>query len=220
MTSSRPALESDALDELERRLTAQGYVLRREPRGDTVPQFLGTFTPDAIATGRSPNLVVEVIAERGVGEAKAAKIKQLQQLLESHPDWKLQVLYAPVSAPTPAVASVEAIRQRLNEVRPLTEADRPAALVLAWSLLEAVARRILPEQAGRPLTPATTIELLASLGHLDQSEANRLREAARARNLIVHGDVGQDVPRLQLDAVLNIADRLIAHLERETSGAA
>lgn len=220
MTSSRPALESDALDELERRLTAQGYVLRREPRGDAVPQFLRTFAPDAIATGRSPNLVVEVIAERGAGEAKAAKIKQLQQLLDGRPDWKLQVLYTTPSLPSPPVVSVDALRRRLSELRHLADVDRAAALVVAWSLLEAAARRLAPANAARALTPAAIIELLTSLGYIAQTDADGLREVARARNLIVHGDVEQGVTRVQLDTVLAIADALIGQLEHASSGAA
>lgn len=64
---------------------------------------------------------------------------------------------------------------------------------MAWSLLEAVARRVLPERAIRSLTPATTVEPLTSVGYIVQPEADSLRAAARARNLIEHGHVGQDV---------------------------
>lgn len=220
MISSRSTLESEALDELERRLADQGYVLQRGPKGDAVPQFLGAFEPDAIATGKLPNLLIEVITQRGGGEVEATKVKQLQQLLNGRADWKLELVYTAPSAPIPAMASVEAIRHRFSEVRRLADSDRPAALVLAWSLLEAVARRVLPERATRALTPATTIELLTSLGYIAQTEADSLRVAARARNLIVHGDVSQDSPRAQLDVVLGIIEDLISHLERQTSGAA
>lgn len=220
MISSRSTLENEALDELERRLADQGYVLQRSPRGADLPDFLGKFEPDAIATGRAPNLLVEVITQRGAGDVEATKVRQLQQLLDGHPDWKLEVVYMASGAPLPAPASVEAIRRRFSEVRRLADTDRPAALVVAWSLLEAVARRVLPERATKALTPATTIELLTSLGYIVQSEADSLRTAARARNLIVHGDVGQDAPRAQLETVLEIIDALISHLERETSGAA
>jgi uncharacterized protein YutE (UPF0331/DUF86 family) len=96
----------------------------------------------------------------------------------------------------------------------LGETDRPAALIMAWSLLEAVARAVLPDRAARGLTPATTVELLTSLGYIVQSEANTLREAGRARNLIVHGDVSVAVPHVQLDSVLDIVDALIDRLER------
>lgn len=220
MISSQSTLEREALDELERRLSSQGYLLQREPQGAALPDFLGNFQPDAIATGKHPNLLIEVITQRGAGEVEATKVRQLQQLLDGHPDWKLEVLYTTSGTPLPAVASVEAIRRRLGEVKLLADTDRPAALIVAWSLLEAVARRVLPERASRALTPATTVELLTSMGYIVQSEADSLRAAARARNLIVHGDVEQDAPRVQLDGVLEIIDALVGHLERQTSGAA
>jgi len=220
MISSQSILEREALDELERRLAEQGYVLQREPRGAALPDFLRKFEPDAIATGKEPNLLIEVITQRGSGEVETTKVRQLQQLLNGHPDWKLEILYTVPSTPLPALASVEAIRRRFGEVKLLANTDRPAALVLAWSLLEAVARRVLPERATRALTPATTVELLTSLGYIAQSEADSLRAAARARNLIVHGDVGQGVPQAQLDNTLEIIDALVGHLEHQNSGAA
>jgi REase_AHJR-like len=220
MISSQSTLEREALDELERRLADQGYILQREPRGAALPEFLGKFEPDAIAIGKKPNLLIEVITQRGTGDVETTKVRQLQQLLDGHPDWKLEILYTAPSSPLPAVASVEAIRRRLGEVKQLADTDGPAALVLAWSLLEAVARRVLPDRASRALTPATTVELLTSLGYIVQSEADSLRATARSRNLIVHGDVEQDAPRAQLATVLEIIDALLGHLERQTSGAA
>jgi uncharacterized protein YutE (UPF0331/DUF86 family) len=220
MMSSQSVLEREALDELERRLGGKGYVLQREPRGASLPDFLATFEPDAIATGREPKLLIEVITQRGSSDDKTAKVKQLREVLDGNPDWKLEILYAVPSAPLPAMASIEAIRRRIGEVRHLAGADTRAALVLAWSLLEAVARRVSPNRAARALTPATTVELLISLGYIMQSEADSLRAAARTRSLIVHGDVDQNVPRTQVTYILDLVDSLIAHVDLQTSGAA
>jgi hypothetical protein len=216
MTSLTSVLEREALDNVERRLTGQGYTLVREPSRGDLPPFLGGFRPDAIATGKSPSLIVEVIARGPSGEAEAAKVKQLKDLVAGHPGWKVEVVYTAPSLPVPSVASPEAIRQRFREIRRLADSDRPAALIMGWSLLEAVARALLPDRATRGLTPATTVELLASLGYIVQSEADKLGEAGRARNLIVHGDVSVKVTSLQLESVLEIVDVLIGHLERRT----
>jgi hypothetical protein len=215
MTSPASVLEREALDEVERRLAGQGYTLVREPAPGDLPPFLGTFQPDAIATGKSPNLIVEVIARDRSSETEATKVKQLRDLIAGHPGWKLEVVYTASSAPLPHVASPEAIRQRFGEIKNLANSDRPAALIMGWSLLEAVARALLPDRAARGLTPATTVELLTSLGYIVQSEADALREAGRARNLIVHGDVTVAVPSAQLKPVLEIVDALIGHLERQ-----
>jgi uncharacterized protein YutE (UPF0331/DUF86 family) len=182
-----------------------------------LPEFLGTFEPDAIATGKTPNLLIEVVTPRGSGNVQTTKVKQLQQLLEGRPDWRLEVLYTSPSTPPPAVASVKAIRHRLGEVRGLEHRDRPAALILAWSLLEAVARHLVPERASRAMTPATTVELLTSMGYIVQSEADSLRAAARARNLIVHGDIDEGVPAVQLQNLFEIIEALVGYLERQPS---
>jgi hypothetical protein len=217
---SPPTPEREVLDELERRLTGQGYVVHREPRGEALPTFLRSFQPDAIATGKDPNLLIEVITRRGAGAAETTKARQLQQLLDGHADWRLEVVYATSSTPLPAVAPLEAIRRRFAEVEGLAAVDPPAALVAAWSVLEAVARRMLPDRAVKALTPATTVELLTSLGHLSQAEADTLRAAIRTRNLVVHGDIGAPVSGAQLAVVLAIVNALIAQLERQAAGEA
>lgn len=130
------------------------------------------------------------------------------------------MLYTTPSLPSPPLVPVNALRLRLGEVRHLADMDRAAALVVAWSLLKAAARRFAPAKASRALTPAAIIEFLTSLGYIAQADADSLREAARARNLIVHGDVEQGVSRLQVDTVLAVVDALVGQLEHAASGAA
>lgn len=162
-----------------------------------------------------PSIIIEILTRRGSGEVEATKIKQLQQLLEGHDDWRLEVVYTTPSSASPGVATPHDIRARFGQIKSLGAIDRPAALIMAWSLLEAACRTALPDRAGRPLTPATAVEFLASLGYIVQSEAETLREAARARNLIVHGDLGQGVSPALLEQVLEVIDALIRHLERQ-----
>lgn len=219
MTSPHQILESEALDEVERRLVAQGYTVIRDPDQAVLPDFLEHFQADAIATGKSPNLLIEVIARRGSGGAAVAKIDQLNSLLKGHADWRLEVVYLTPSSPDPSVVPAAVIRLRLAEIRQLADVDERAALIVAWSLLEAVARALRPDRAGRALTPASTIELLTSLGYIVQSEADMLRQAGRARNLIVHGDLTAAFPRAALAPVLDLIDQLVGVLERSAGEA-
>jgi hypothetical protein len=208
MSPVSSTLERDALDAAERRLTEQGYTVVRQPLSESLPNFLGGWEPDAIATGKHPNLLIEVIVGRGAANVEATKVKQLQQLLEGQADWRLEVVYAAPSTPLPSASTLHAIRTRYQEIRRLAPLDRPATLVMAWALLEAAARAAMPDRAAKPLTPATTAELLTSLGRVTQADADRLRTAARARNLIVHGDVATDVPVELLNDVLRIVSDL------------
>ena len=218
MTSSLSTLERDALDEVERRLIGKGYSVVREPRGDAVPNFLGQFQPDAIAIGKQPQLVIEIIARRGSASVDAAKVEQIRQLISDHHDWALEVVYTTPSSSSPGVGAPHAIRARFGEIQRLAKIDGRAALIMAWSMLEAVARALLPDRAERALTPASTVELLASLGYVDKSEADMLRDAGRARNLMVHGDLNQQISPADLNSVLDIIDGLIGVLERQSGG--
>lgn len=217
MNSSSSNLERFALEDIERRFSAMGYTLVHHPQAALLPSFLGNFRPDAIAIGKSPNVIIEVMTRRGSVEAEATKIKQLQQLLDGQNDWKLEVVYTTPSTPPPDVATAQAIRRRFEEIKALAPIDRRATLIMSWSILEAVCRAALPDRAARPLSPGTAVEFLASLGYIMPSEAETLRAAARARNLIVHGDLGQEVRTALLDQVLNVIDALIGHLEAQAT---
>jgi uncharacterized protein YutE (UPF0331/DUF86 family) len=214
MTASPKMIEREALDEMERRLIERGYVMQREPAAAALPAFLGRFRPDAIATGKTPNLLIEVIAQRGPHAVDATKIKQLQQLLKDQPEWRLEVVYARSGAPGPTTASIEAIRRRFDDVRRLAVADLPAALVVGWSLLEALARILEPKHADRALDAATAVELLASLGYVDPSAAASLRAAGRVRNLVAHGDVSIVVDGEDVENLLDSVGDLIRRVER------
>ena len=208
--------EREALDEIERRLTLQGYALLRDPPRDALPSFLQAFTPDAIAIGKTPQLLIEVISRRASSSSEAMKVRQLQGLLKDHPEWRLEVVYAGSSAPIMVPETPDAIRARLAEVRTLARVDRRAGLIMAWSVLEAVARVVEPERTSKALTPATVVELMASLGYVVESEAETLRTAGRARNQIVHGDLGLEVSEAEVDGVLEILDELIGHVDRKS----
>ena len=209
MTSPRSTFEREALDEFERRLAGQGYTLTREPGRPDLPAFLGNFRPDAIATGKEPQLLIEVITRRGSGRVEATKVEQLRSLLRGHPDWRLEVVYAAQDAPPPNIVSIEAIERRFAEVRRLAATDRPAALIMAWSILEAAARALVPDRTDRSLTPGSIVELLTSLGYMTQPQADKLHDAARARNLIVHGDVTLDIDPVELHDVMEVVEDVI-----------
>lgn len=213
--NSVPIFEREALDAVERRLIEDGYRFIREPERDKLPDFMRSFRPDAIAVGKEPNLVIEVISRHPDTKVMATKLKQLQSLLEGRGDWKLEVVYAGTPGVLPAPASLSAIRSRYEEIKALSRTDPRGGLILLLTVLEAVARLALPERAAKPLTPATTVEVLASLGYIVQSEAETLRAAGKLRNLLVHGDLSAAIPAGLLGAVVEIVDALLRHLERK-----
>jgi uncharacterized protein YutE (UPF0331/DUF86 family) len=72
-----------------------------------------------------------------------------------------------------------------------------AALVIAWSLLEAIARLVTPQgetTRARPLSPVQAVQTLAEMGYLKEVDARRLRELTSLRNAVVHGGLKTVVP--------------------------
>ena len=179
--------EWTVLEALEPRLRQQGYTVIREPSPEQRPSFLKDIQPDAIAIGRKPFLVIQVLPRRS-GSADT-KVAQLQGLFEGQDDWRLEVVYAaPDGTPLEAVTS-EDIRAALDQARRLADTEPKAGLLVAWATLEAIARILEPTLASRSLSSGSLVDLLIANGHVPQSEGARLRRLGDLRNKVTHGQI-------------------------------
>jgi uncharacterized protein YutE (UPF0331/DUF86 family) len=73
---------------------------------------------------------------------------------------------------------------------------------MGWSVLEALARDLLPKQLERAQPPAKLVEILATEGLLTPSEADVIRKAATVRNTVAHGELGLAVEPTLLDTLI------------------
>ena len=87
--------------------------------------------------------------------------------------------------------------------------DRPAALLLGWSLLEAAGRLLLPEQLVKPSGAGSLVSLLTSMGHLEQDQARSLDRLVDLRNSVAHGDVDAEVEAADVAEVLGATRGLL-----------
>jgi uncharacterized protein YutE (UPF0331/DUF86 family) len=185
--------EDAVLEKSVARWSEQGYRVLRHPMRDEVPEFLRPYEPDALALDKQPQLVIEVVRDDTLS---VEKIRRIQQLMKDQAKWRLELVYDRSRLPSGIVGvPVREVRDAVSEVRKLVDADdQRAALLMAWATLEAVTRVLEPAAVERPQTPGRVVEVLTSLGYLDQSEAERLRTLASARNALVHGqlDVAPD----------------------------
>jgi hypothetical protein len=200
------AFERSALDALEPRWRKMGYSLIREPTPDQLPAFLEHFRPDAIAVGPSPSLVIEVLDAHG--RAAETKIDRVRKLLQGRDDWRLEVVYAPASSPVVASMSPEVIRETLIRLAPLAETEPRAALLMAWSTLEAVSRRLAPELAHHGLSSRSLVDLLIAYGYVPQSETARLLRLADQRNALAHGQLDAVPSTIDLDFLIRLIEGL------------
>lgn len=158
-----------------------------EPNAADRPAFLKAIRPDAIATGRLPQLVIEVVG--GGGRAEAERIERLRELTTGVPDWELKVVYHRDVAPIIEASSNEDIEAAVRRVDEIARIDRRAALLFAWSSLEAAVMRRTKTRRSRPRPSRTLVYELVSDGLIDPELGDRLFELADVRNALAHGQI-------------------------------
>lgn len=201
-------LQSVVAPELE----AEGYEVYLYPKRPRLPEFFGSYPPDAIALGAKKNLAIEVLQKTPNATQKLERVKKL---LEGQRDWELRVYWAePLSSGGELqVQSGEAIRKSLREIRDLIARDNlGAALLLSWATFEAAGRILVPEQFRRPQSPGRLVQILAQLGSVTPSEADSLRRLANIRNALIHGDLGVPVPKQDVAEFVDILETLLLEI--------
>lgn len=204
-----PSDQDAVLDRYASKWTSQGYRLVKNPHGDELPDFLGSYRPDAILVGPQ-KIMVEVLYK---GEPQAqTKLDALRSLLTGRDDWRLEIVYAGVRPPTVSPTSAVRLRQTLDRIESMDDAD-PGAFVMLWPVMEAAARLLVPDETRRPQSPGRVVELLASHGVIVPSDADFLRQAATLRNRIVHGELDTAVPQDMRQRTERIAQQVVGSVE-------
>jgi uncharacterized protein YutE (UPF0331/DUF86 family) len=198
--------EQELLDVETRRLEERGYTIYRGAN-DLVPRSLGSFLPDAIAIGREPKYLIEVVRE---GPAEVDKLKALRKQLEELPGWELLVvLDRGTRSPELRQATLEQIDDAIQSAKKVLSLGEIApGLLLAWGVFEALSRRLIPDEFVRPQTPGRLVQVLTSRGYVDSAEEKLLRKLAIARNAVIHGDLSNRADASQVDEFLALLVRL------------
>ena len=208
MTSSGLAIERIALDRIVPLLRSEGYEVIPAPGPADLPPFLADRRPDAIAIGKHPSLLVEVF--RKDGNRELAKVRELQSRLEGQDDWQLRVFYfsslEPTLHPVPNAAKMDAIQAARN----VSATEPRAAFLLAWSIVEAVARETIETAGARALHPSALVNLLVSEGHIDQAQANEMFRLAKLRSEVAHGQLDRATTPDDVSRLLSIAEQVIS----------
>ena len=207
MSLSARDAEYTALERIAPLLRAEGYEVIAEPGPADLPAFLADRRPDAIAIGKRPSLLVEVF--RKEGNREAAKISELRSLVEERDDWELRVFYfssvEPMLSPVPNTTSAAAIQAARN----VSATEPRAAMLFAWSILEAAAREKIETAGPRPLNPNALVNLLAGEGYIDQEQASELFRISGLRSRVAHGQIDCTAPAEDVSRLLSIAERII-----------
>lgn len=203
------------LEERETRRVAEelrqkGYRVVLAPHASDIPAFLGEFVPDLLAFREGDNLVVEV---------KGASVKNLERVVESierEPGWTFVLVVPPLSGTEADEIGFEEpseIRKRLDDPAKLyADGQKVAAILLAWAVFEAAARRRVAVDGSDParaLGAEGLVRRLIHLGYLEQRAVEELRHVVRARNRAAHGDLGVGVDLEDLALLKRVTEELL-----------
>lgn len=208
MTNEREILRLEA-----EKLESDGYTVVLEPSPSALPDGLRGLRPDAIAIGKEPNLLLEVVS----GDQRSeAKVQQLHKALELISKWKLHIIYAGAKAADQLIPiPLQEIKNSADRIPSVAAQDTRASLMLCWATLEALARALQPGTFPRPQTPGRIIERLAGVAYVTASTAEFLRRMATKRNEFVHGQLRTEVDRQDIDKFVGVLQSLIKEAQAE-----
>lgn len=187
-------VEVEFLEGLRARYEGEGFTFTIRPEPTQLPDFLGSYCPDALA--QKPGLNVAIEVKTRPTSATQRSLVEIRKLFEGHADWQFNVAFMgsdPMQSVTIPAAAPSIVRDRVEEVISLAdEGHRRAAFMLAWSLLEAAMRALGGEPADRPRAAGTVVQTLAMNGYIGPDMERRLRASTDLRNRMVHGDLSAE----------------------------
>jgi hypothetical protein len=207
----------DLLEAVIAKYRAEGFDVFLEPPEAVLPGAEKGYRPAAIAIRPDKKIAIEVIRS---DEETSDRMRHLRGRFSLENNWQLDIIYVSPGTQTPNIgaASAQAIIRATEEASQLKNAGQEAAaLLMGWSVLEAVARALLPDQLKRPQTPAGLIEALASEGYVTPNEADHLRKMSNIRNEAAHGRPDIPVKRQDLDTLVSTVRSLIKLLPKDVA---
>jgi hypothetical protein len=205
MISDGQPWELSVLHNLQHSYEARGFKFHISPPPELIPSFLAGHRPDAIAV--SPDgggIIIEVKRHRA--EASNRQLADLAKKVAGQKRWEFQVIYTnPTTEESDdiAKATVKQINAGLQEIQLLADSGHYApALIFGWAVLESLARFARGLGSSRGHSPVQVVQALAEEGYLANDDAQRLREMARVRSSLVHGDLSVTVSAEQVGFLL------------------
>lgn len=198
------------LEGLKKEYEEDGYKVVIEPSKN--PEFLKNFRPDLIASKEGDNVVVEIkeLDDKAVRKGLA----ELATLVNSQPGWRLDiVLYKPAGTRAFQLSTPKSVRKALGDAEKLfEEGQKSAALMLAWSALEAAARRTLVKNIDEDLGDLTSLDLIKNLvfhGFISEADYKHMVDLSEVRNGLAHGALRLSVGARDFHRLVKLGSELI-----------
>jgi uncharacterized protein YutE (UPF0331/DUF86 family) len=217
MKSIHEQVESETLNRVRDRYESKGYRFLVKPRKSDVPRFLVGFEPDAIALKGKGGVVIEVKSSEKAA-TRSSVVDFLAREVPKHKGWRFDLVLADKEGIEPSESLQPSKREILASVdkvsRMVEEGSLQAALLFAWSLLEAATRlMLLRKQEDKRFLPRTIVEAIATNAFVSNEEERNLLEIAKLRNWLIHGFTRAVVYRTQIDLLIEIVQRVLGQTQ-------
>lgn len=217
VSTNASELERDTLQRLRADFEAKGYQFLVQPDAAQIPDFLAGHKPDAIALGQNDKVIIDI--KQPASRGTRIPLAQLAQAVPAGSGWRYLLVYAGqdpseiTDLPRPNQSQVV---EATKEARKLEQLGYTrAAMLEAWSILEALARGLYPEDtrfSSRPLSTMQVVERLAMDGEIDAEQASRLRMLSPLRNAAAHGDLDVKISGTDVQYLLDVVETISSHL--------
>jgi hypothetical protein len=221
MSTRNRAFERATVERVAQEYRDKGYQVVVQPDATERPDFIREYQPDIIA--RSPRETVVIEVKNWVSAAERDQLQAIAKRVEGRPGWRF-VVVSPGDvggAPGPELTDLQEpqIVQLLNQATNLrADGQIQAALLVAWSALEAAMRRAAEANAIelRRSDPWAVMRELVSNGVLDRQRYRDISDVLRVRSAIAHGFAAPETVDLApaLDLIETSARELLAEAGR------
>jgi hypothetical protein len=172
---------------------SRGYEVIEQPLPEQLPEFLAGYRPDILVQRGDEAIIIEVKSRSSL--AKDPQITELARLVRAEPHWNFELV---LLGEGEQLTTPEGARpfERDDILRGIEAAERlvasefsEAALLQAWSTLEATVR-LLSEEEGlvlERLNPLSILTQATSNGVISRDDYNLLTKAMKYRNALAHG---------------------------------
>ena len=204
----------DFLSDVAEKYRGNGYTVLVEPKGRQIPSFLSGFKPDLVAKREGENVVIEIKRMNSSLRAKN-QMKRIAQLVAKKNGWRFDLVYvSSEQEETMKIPSKRAIEKHIEQARKTyLDGNKVAALLQAWSALEAAANRAVEEIGEKPsvsFKPEELLKALAFHGFIEDEEFNRVSKIWRIRNQVAHGQLTVSLPKKDFDFICAVAEGVLA----------
>ncbi|MEB3312237.1 MAG: hypothetical protein VKJ02_18580 [Snowella sp.] len=196
----------------------QGYEVVLKPNPEQLPDFLKNYHPDLLLSRGNETVVVELASRFSFDSSSSEYFRSLAKVIKQHPHWRFELVMTnpeeTANISTENWLQADEIHLRLPQIKSIAQHNLEAAIVYAWSLIEATLRLIAKQEnlSLKRLDPFYLVKLLVMEGVIDRYEYKLLMKALSLRNAIAHGLKTEPLTEQVVNSVVELTEKLLQDL--------